>query len=366
MPQELINNSQFNEFLTCPLLDVRSEGEFQAGHIPNSINIPILNNHERHLVGTCYKEKGAESAIELGYELVSAGLRSKRIQEWVEANEDNKCMALFCWRGGKRSEIAQDWLSKASTDLPRIQGGYKALRNHLLETLEHTSDDFDFTVLGGRTGSGKTEFLLENRTIIPSINLEHRAAHSGSAFGGLFFQQPTLATFENSIAIDLIKAKEEGATQILIENESRMIGKLCIPAPLYTRMSSAPIVQLEETLKSRVERIIESYILPLFRASKKREEEFTTVQDSLLTCIDRIKKKLGGVRTKTATTLVRDAVKEFSASEKSDAHYSWIEFLLREYYDPLYDYGEKKNKKRIVFRGSRSEVREYLLAGPLL
>ncbi|MFM8313989.1 MAG: rhodanese-like domain-containing protein, partial [Deltaproteobacteria bacterium] len=140
--------------VSWPLLDVRSEGEFQEGHIPGSISGPILTNTERHLVGLTYKQKGQEAAIALGLSLVEK-FREERVQQWLQSFP--KSIAVTCWRGGLRSRFASGWLEKVvgnCRDIVQITGGYKALRRELLKVIEAPRE---MVVLGGMTGSGKTE-----------------------------------------------------------------------------------------------------------------------------------------------------------------------------------------------------------------
>ena len=52
------------------LIDVRSPGEFEHGHILGAVNLPLFSNEERAEVGTIYKQKGPEPAMLRGLEIV--------------------------------------------------------------------------------------------------------------------------------------------------------------------------------------------------------------------------------------------------------------------------------------------------------
>jgi len=122
--------------LDTPLLDVRAPVEFAQGAFPGVTNIPLMNDEERHRVGLQYKQKGQDSAIELGHELVSGEIKQSRVAQWVEFARANPQGYLYCFRGGLRSRISQQWLAEAGIQYPRIIGGYKAMRSFLLESLE--------------------------------------------------------------------------------------------------------------------------------------------------------------------------------------------------------------------------------------
>ena len=139
-----------------PLLDVRSEGEFAQGHIPHAINVPILNNEERKQVGICYKHYGSEEAVQLGYSLVGHQFDDK-VKQVKDAINGKKAM-LYCWRGGLRSKIFSEVLEEGGLEIERLTDGYKSFRKWALDQLELT---FPLIILGGATGTGKTELLLQ-------------------------------------------------------------------------------------------------------------------------------------------------------------------------------------------------------------
>ncbi len=338
-----------------PLIDVRAEVEYAHGAFPHAINMPILNDEERRLVGICYKEKGPATAEALGYKLVTGSSRVSRINQWLEFIEKNPETWLYCFRGGQRSQIAVKWLADAGKDVPKISGGYKSLRRFLLDQFEAIPD---LLVVSGKTGVGKTIFLamIEN-----SLDLERRANHRGSAFGGHIAGQPSQVSFENSVAIDLLKARERNsAGPLLIEDESRLIGKLQLPVSLQEKMKASPIILLEDTLENRVMRIYDEYITLQWADYKQKFDEnaFDEFSNYLCTAIDAIRRRLGDAGHKA----IRQALDRALVAQKSsnfDVHQQWIRLLLEDYYDPMYSYQIEKKKERIVYQGSLSEILEW-------
>jgi tRNA 2-selenouridine synthase len=334
-----------------PLIDVRAPVEFQTGHFPRSINFPILENEERRLVGTCYREKGAEAAIRLGHELVSGEIKSKRIERWKSFFQTHPEAMLYCYRGGLRSRIATDWLREAGAIIPRIEGGYKSLRNHLLLRLSELSSSCSFFVVGGKTGSGKTAFLKECGS--SHVDLEALACHRGSSFGALG-AQPAQATFENALSIALLRAS--GANPILIEDESVMIGSLIVPEVLFMRMKNSPLLILDIELEERIQNLTREYVLEkLVQAQEPREQ----VKYFFLENLKRIQKKLGGLKYSEIEKMVRSAFdsKEFEIPE---THAPWVKALLVHYYDPLYEKSLDRARDRILIRGNRNELASKL------
>ena len=139
-----------------PMMDARAPVEFNKGAFPGVINLPLMNDHERQRVGTCYKQHGQQAAIVLGHQLVSGAVKAERIQAWADFAQAHPDGLLYCFRGGLRSQIVQQWLKdEAGIDYPRVGGGYKAMRTFLLDTLDQAVTQCDFVLLGGMTGTGK-------------------------------------------------------------------------------------------------------------------------------------------------------------------------------------------------------------------
>ena len=229
------------------MIDVRAPSEYARGALPGAVNLPLLNDEERAAVGTTYKRRGRAAAIELGHRLVYGDVKRARVEAWrafVEAHPD---AAIYCARGGLRSEIAQTWLAEAGVRQARVAGGFKALRRHCLDVLEGVGDA-RFVLVGGRTGSGKTSVV---RDAAAHIDLERLANHRGSAFGALPTPQPPPVAFENAMAVELMRLPLD--EPIVLEDESRTIGRLAIPEGLYEAMQRAPIVLIEADDETRAE-----------------------------------------------------------------------------------------------------------------
>jgi tRNA 2-selenouridine synthase len=235
------------------LIDARSPSEFLSGHLPGAYNVPILNDEQRHLVGICYKQRGNEAAVELGFEL-AGGDFARKIRT-VKDIANGSPVIVYCWRGGQRSAILSWILSAAGITVQRLGGGYKAFRNQAYRLF---SEPHHLIMLTGKTGSGKTELLHELRKRAHSIiDLEGIANHRGSSFGGIGMPpQPTQEHFENLLAWEL---SENLHKLIWIEGESRFIGKIRIPDNFYLQMQRCRSVQLERLLSSRVNRVLAEY-----------------------------------------------------------------------------------------------------------
>lgn len=344
-----------------PLLDVRAPLEFAAGAFPNAHNIPLLNNEERHLIGIRYKEKGQSAAINLGKELIDGQPKAERTTQWAAFVQEYPQGVLYCFRGGMRSRIAQEWIYEATgIAYPRVKAGYKAMRNFLLEEINHSIAEIQPIILGGRTGSGKTIAIHKLKN---SIDLEGLAWHRGSAFGGHVTPQPSQIDFENRLSIALIKHRSEKRTRLVFEDESKAVGSRHIPPLLYDHMSRSPLVILDVSLQTRINNSIQEYVtgaLFEYQSSFGEDEGFHRWADYASNGLGRISKRLGGVRYQEMDAKLQYAIDCLKRTGNPEAHEGWISQLLTEYYDPMYDYQTEKKKDRIVFSGSEKEVLEYL------
>jgi len=223
-----------------PLIDVRAPVEFEKGSFPTAVNLPLMNDEERHLIGIRYKEKGNLSAIALGKELVGP-VKEARVEAWKSFVEANPNAYLYCFRGGQRSQISQAWLQEAGVTIPRLKGGYKAFRGFLMQESERISKEASMLILAGRTGSGKTILLKELNN---SIDLEGLANHRGSSFGAFTTAQPSQIDFENALGYALIQHENEGHTHLVIEDESLNIGRVYIPNSVFTNLKNGKYVIL--------------------------------------------------------------------------------------------------------------------------
>lgn len=327
-----------------PLLDVRAEREYQQGHVPGAVNLPILKDQERQKVGTCYKKHGQQAAEELGFKLVSGAVREARVEAWADFVRTHPEAYLICWRGGLRSQIAQQWLEAAGYRLERVPQGYKSLRRACLSTLEAAANDrAPWWIVAGKTGTAKTTLIQDCQH---SIDLEYFAHHRGSAFGAYASPQPSPATFENALAAAWLQ-KPQGA--LVLEDESRTIGRVAVPESWHRRMQATPLLLIEADVETRVRHIKAEYV----------DEALQTTQPDDLhqryhQALKKIGRRLGGLRLKQMTDLLDDA---FAGRCE---HEAWIRRLLVDYYDPMYEYQLKKKEQRVAFRGDWQAVRDYL------
>ena len=301
------------------LLDVRSPGEYHHAHIPSAINLPLFTDEERKIVGTTYKQNSREDAIKTGLDFFAPKMR-KMVEE-VEGFISNWQLAigntiancklptvnsvfLYCWRGGMRSAAVAWLLDLYGYKVYTLAGGYKSFRNHVLQTFEQS---FQFKILGGFTGSGKTEVLNElKKRGQKIIDLEHLASHKGSAFGSFKMpEQPTQEMFENKLCLELLAASCKQDNQIndsyfsaitsntklqtsnyyiWLEDESQRIGNLNIPSALWTTMRQAPIFFLDISFEKRLEHIVREY--------------GDCDKEKLIESVRRISQRLGGLDTK--------------------------------------------------------------------
>ncbi|MEN9434613.1 MAG: tRNA 2-selenouridine(34) synthase MnmH [Pseudomonadota bacterium] len=341
-----------------PLIDLRAPIEFREGAMPCATNLPLMTDDERAAVGTCYKRKGQQAAIQLGHELVSGVVKAERVAAWAQFVKQHPDGALYCFRGGLRSRISQQWLyEETGVFYPRIQGGYKALRRYLLEVLEVLPSTLSIHVLTGRTGAGKTELLAQ---LSNAIDLEYLAHHRGSAFGHYLEPQPSQAQFENNLAVTLLQ-QSISTLSLVFEDESRTIGAVHIPKTLFECLAQAPLVRVEVSNEERLERTYQEYVVKQFatfvQVNASTALEYFSAY--LLKSIEKIARRLGGVRTQQVWDLVQQALSHQQKTGELELHLAWVKVLLLEYYDPMYDYQLSRKQSRLVFSGSSHEVEEY-------
>lgn len=348
-----------------PLLDVRAPVEFEQGAFPMSVNIPLMTDVEREAVGIKYKEQGQDAAILLGAELLGKEGQEQRKKAWAAFMEKSQKVGgvLYCFRGGLRSQISQQWLfDETGVDYPRVAGGYKAMRRFLIDSIECIVSSIPIVILGGRTGSGKTRLLKQ---LTNSIDLEGLANHRGSAFGPTATPQPSQINFENALAIDMLKKEAAGAAFFVIEDEARNVGSLGVPQALFEAMQKAPIVKLEVPQDERNQISIEEYIVDTqnhFDEIYGEEQGAIKLSEHLLASLAKIQKRLGGVRYQEAKAQMEAAIRQRLSTGSLDGFVPVVNTLLVDYYDPMYDYQIEKKKGRICFNGSVREVLAYLEA----
>lgn len=304
-------------------IDVRSESEYEADTIPGAINMPILNDSEREHVGYVYTQIDSEKAKMIGLEYASFKLVNF-YEKAKEIEKNNKYVALFCYRGGMRSNSIANVLDTMGINLFLIKGGYKSYRKHVLEQITKYKRKFKFIVLHGYTGAGKTKILdLLERKGKSILDLETLAQNSGSVFGSIAFegQSNSQKKFESLL---LKRFEDILDTYVFVESESKRVGKVVLPEFLFDDMDNGYHILIDTSLEKRIQNIIDDYI-NIISSTKDIE-----IKDAIM----KLTKKIGA---KKVNMLIEELDKK---------NYSFIaKELMINYYDPLYKYSIDKVDK---------------------
>jgi tRNA 2-selenouridine synthase len=297
-----------------PILDVRSPGEYQKGHIPGAISLPLFDDGERTLVGTCYKQKGREQAVELGFDL--AGPKMGNLIRAAQAIAPDKIVRLHCWRGGMRSGAIAWMLTLAGFKTITLSGGYKSFRQWVRRTVATPKK---IVLLGGMTGTAKTDILhalAEQGEQM--LDLEGYANHRGSSYGALCLPpQPSTEQFENLIASQWHGF--DAQRPVWIEAESRNVGPCRVPLELFAQMEAALTIEITRPLAERLALLVDIY--------------GQADTESLVAATERIRKRLGGAQTQAAIAHIR-------SGNLADA----VAITLS-YYDRTYRYGLEQRSR---------------------
>jgi tRNA 2-selenouridine synthase len=295
-----------------PVIDVRSPGEYLHAHIPGAINIPLFTDEERKEIGTLYKQQGKQKAIKRGLDFFGLNMRShvEALEAYFKKNKINhQQIIVHCWRGGMRS-AAMAWLFDLyGFDVRLIVGGYKAFRSWVLQQFQQ---EYRIKILGGYTGSAKTEVLHEMKNAGHSIiDLEGLAGHKGSAFGGIGrIEQPTQEMFENNLSLELHAQSKAPSSYFWLEDESQRIGRINIPHSLWQQIRRSPLYFMEIPFEERL----------LFISTHYGKLN----QDQLVEATTRIQKRLGPNETKNTIQFLKEGNTEAAFN------------LLLRYYDKTY------------------------------
>jgi|TARA_B110000090_G_scaffold131093_1_gene144488 tRNA 2-selenouridine synthase len=354
------NSADFRAIIRdkIPLLDVRAAIEFEKGAFNHSVNYPLMNNDERAAVGLCYKNKGQAAAITLGNELVTGQTKATRLAQWQNFSQKNPQGYVYCFRGGLRSQTVQAWLKDSGCNYPLLTGGYKALRQFLLNELEKLASH-PLMIVAGNTGSGKTPFLAHCQN---SLDLEGAAGHRGSSFGGFVTQQSNQINFENKLAEQYITGNYSFDHPLILEDEGRLIGSVHLPESLRLAMALAPIVVIEESLEYRLEQIYQEYIIKMsdaYQSTYGVEQGFILFSEYLAQGLFKIRKRLGTERYIQLTKIQGEALTQ-QGKGQTHYHLDWLKPLLNEYYDPMYQYQLGLKAKRVIFRGNNIQCLDFL------
>ncbi len=301
------------------LIDLRSEGEYKEATIPGAINIAILNNKERELVGRAYKKDSVEKAKLLGLEFVGNKL-AEMYKEISSLDQEGKSLVFFCSRGGFRSSSLVALLNSIGTEVIKLEDGYKGYRRYILERFPSMMEKIKFVVLYGNTGTGKTEILKkirrEGRDV---LDLEAAANHRGSILGGVGLGEQTSQKMFESILYHTIRDRSDDI--IFTEGESRRIGRVAIPEYIYDKIRSGIHIDIHSPLDYRIETILGDYV--------------DGTDDELIEAISGMEKRLG-----------KKKIQEYIEAIKGSNYKMVIKELMINYYDPLYE----KNTRNFVKR----------------
>lgn len=303
------------------IIDVRAPIEFFKGHLPNSINIPLFEDSERAEIGTLYKQQGKDTAVNRGMEIVSPKMAS--FVNKVKTASKNKKVFVYCFRGGMRSNSFAWLMNNSGLEACIMKGGYKAFRNYVLE---YFNKEQKIILLGGKTGSGKTDVLKKlNELSYQTIDLEKIAHHKGSAFGTINEQkQNPQQVFEHQLFNEL--SQLDVTKTIVLEDESQTIGYNKIPIGLWQQMKLATIIKLDIPFELRVQKLVDDY---------------TTVDiEALKSCVVKIAQQLGSLNTKLCLQYL---------DEKNLHDVARLSLL---YYDKAYEFSYKNKKQPIIHLNS--------------
>jgi tRNA 2-selenouridine synthase len=319
-----------------PIIDVRTPAEFEKGHIPGAVNVPLFSNEERHDIGLTYKQIGREQAVLLGVE--AAGPKMRTLVEQLQAAALGHTALIHCWRGGMRSQSMAWLVGLFGYRTYTLERGYKAFRHYVLAQFKSPRP---IIILSGKTGSGKTEILRQLAKCGEQVlDLEGLAHHKGSAFGALGeATQPTQQQFENELA--MLWAKLEPQRPVWLEDESRRIGRLAIPEALWSQMRAAPVICLDLPLERRVDYLIAEY--GRFHPADLRQA---------ILCLT---KRLGPQHTQQALEAL--AQNDLSAC---------CRLLLQRYYDQTYAYGLSQRQPTSVLHLVIDSIEPVKNAGKVL
>ncbi len=301
-------------------IDVRSPREFAEATVPGAVNVPLFDNEERAEIGTIYKKQGKQAAIRQGMEIVSP-----KIPHLVDAmleQSAGRTPLLFCWRGGMRSESMATFLDLAREPALRLEGGYRAYREHVVNRLENIPIYFRFVVLHGLTGVGKTALLhrIQDQEV-PVLDLEGLAGHRGSAFGSLGETHPrNQRMFDALLLKELERYREE--PYVFIEAESKRIGRVQLPDFMVKAKDDGIPVLVEASESSRVDHILDTYL------QQHHTKEF---QRQVMGAISRIERRLPPDTRKAL----------WDWAERGE-YRPLVRTLLTQYYDPRYQYSQAR------------------------
>lgn len=309
-PRDFLDKAQ-----SIPIIDVRAPQEFAHGHIPKAHSVPLFSDTERALVGTVYKQQGKEAAIKVGLECIAPHMRT--LVEQIEILAPEKKVRVHCWRGGMRSSSVAWLLNLFGFEVYLLRGGYKAFKAYMREQFALSRS---ITIIGGPTGTGKTDIIQALMREHQAIDLEALACHKGSVFGARETVQSTQEQFENNLGTLLARSNPQ--KYLFIEDESRKIGTLMIPEHLWTHMRTAPVIHIIMPREERIERLVQEYgALPV---------------TMLCSYVKQLERRIGGARCTEIVTAITNGDLQTACA------------LLLDYYDATYAHGMSKRNAATI------------------
>lgn len=301
-----------------PIADARSPGEFRQGHVPGAFNIPLFDDSEQATIGTLYTRQGSGAAILKGLDIAL-----DKLEEYIVVAEEQvpgKKILLYCWRGGYRSATLAEVFHRAGREVFLLTGGYRAYRAYIRKAL---AVPFPVLLLGGPTGCGKTAILASMKSLgAQVIDLEGVAHHKGSAFGGIGQSpQPTNEQFENDLFANW--SELDGRIPVWLEDESRMIGTVTLPDPVYQKICGSVLIRLEVDRRIRITNLVKEYS--------------GACKEKLETALRRIAQRIGG-------TNLRDALEALGRDD-----FSKVAEIVLHYYDKAYRYSLERRQLPAIY-----------------
>lgn len=301
------------------VIDARSPAEFAEDAIPGAVNCPVLDDEERRIVGTLYKQVGAFEARRVGAAMVAANLARHLRGPLADKPSDWRPL-VYCWRGGLRSGSMVTWLRMVGWSAVQLRGGYKAWRSQVIERIDTLAPRLPLRVLCGPTGSAKTAILqAAAKAGAQVLDLEGLAAHKGSVLGAMpGVEQPSQKAFETRLAQAL--AGFDLARPVFVEAESRKIGRIALPNALVERLRQSPCITVEAPLAARLEYLLRDYAY------------LGTDGEALAQTLGR----LHGL-------LANETLARWQAWARAGELAPLFEALMREHYDPAYARSQRGN-----------------------